>query len=66
VVVAFGGGCSEDPCEEVSLRLHACCDKGPAELRDACEASAAKLASDGNSEACDEALERDDLSECEL
>lgn len=64
-MVACGAGCSEDPCEEVAASLRACCAKGPAELQDACEASAASFENEGNQEACAHALAKGDFARCD-
>lgn len=57
--VLFGAGllctaCGND-CSEVAELMRQCCAKGPAELRDACEAEAQQLEDDGNADACEDA-----------
>lgn len=54
IVIGLGalcGGCGND-CSEVADLMRQCCAKGPAELRQACEAEAQRLEDDGNGEAC--------------
>ena len=56
-------GCS-DSCSEVAALLRECCARGPAELRQSCEAEAKRLEDDGNSEACERALESGSFETC--
>ena len=64
--VATGAGCTGgDACEDVAALLRKCCKKGPAEHKPACEARAAALEEDGNSDACDEALLEGDFAGCD-
>jgi hypothetical protein len=56
-------GCS-DPCAEVAEQLRECCARGPAELRQSCEAEAQRLEDDGNSEACEQTLDQGDYESC--
>jgi len=57
-------GCSNDSCEIVAQQLRQCCAKGPAELRESCEHEAAQLEADGNSEACEDALDHNAYQGC--
>jgi len=57
-------GCN-DACEEVAASLRQCCARGPAELREACEAHADALEQDGNAEACADAAAQGDFAGCE-
>jgi hypothetical protein len=56
-------GCSS-PCEEVAKLLRDCCAKGPAELRARCEEDAQHLEDDGNSDACQSALDHGTYQRC--
>jgi hypothetical protein len=53
-VSAFCTACGND-CSEVADLMRQCCAKGPAELRNACEAEAQKVEDDGNADACEAA-----------
>jgi hypothetical protein len=65
-LAAPGAGCTGvDPCEDVAALLRKCCEKGPAEHKKACEARAAELEEDGNSEACDRALDEGEFAGCD-
>jgi hypothetical protein len=59
-----GLGCSGSPCEQVADLLRECCAKGPAELRQTCEAEAKRLEDDGNADACQMALDQGDYDRC--
>ena len=56
-------GCSS-PCEDVAELLRRCCAKGPAELRQSCEAEAKRLQDDGNASACQASLDDGQFAEC--
>lgn len=56
-------GCSS-PCEEVADLLRECCAKGPAELKQQCEAEAKHLEDDGNSDACQSELDAGNYERC--
>ena len=63
---ATGAGCTGgDPCEDVAALLRKCCEKGPAEHKAACEKRAAELEENGNSEACDRALNEGEFAGCD-
>jgi hypothetical protein len=63
---AFGAGCTGgDPCEQVAALLRKCCDKGPVENQEVCEARASDLEGNGNSDACDQALQEGDFAGCD-
>ncbi len=57
-------GCTGSPCADVADLLRQCCAKGPAELRQGCEAEAKKLEDDGNADACKATLERGSYEGC--
>jgi hypothetical protein len=57
--------CDDSSCDAVAKQLKKCCARGPAELRSNCEAQAQQLSDDGNSEACDTALEEGTYARCE-
>ena len=63
VLGLLGAGCTS-PCTDVAALLRQCCAKGPAELRQSCEAEARSLEEDGNSEACQAALDEHKLEGC--
>jgi hypothetical protein len=63
-VALAAAGCSS-PCEEVAKLLRDCCAKGPPELRKGCEEDAQHLEKDGNSDACQSALDRGIYQRCE-
>lgn len=56
-------GCSS-PCTEVAELLRQCCAKGPAELRESCEAEARQVENDGNADACQAQLDDHRLDGC--
>jgi len=60
----FCAGCGSDACPEVAGLLRQCCAKGPAELREGCEAEAKRLEDDGNSDACQTILDEHQYEEC--
>jgi hypothetical protein len=60
----FSTGCADAPCEELAEQLRECCAKGPAELRAGCEAEAQRLEEDGNSDACQSALDDGVYARC--
>ena len=45
--------------------LRKCCDKGPVENQEVCEARASDLEGNGNSDACDQALQEGDFAGCD-
>jgi hypothetical protein len=57
--------CDDSSCDAVADQLRDCCARGPAELRTGCEAEAKRLEEDGNSDACDSALEEGTYARCE-
>lgn len=66
-LLALGLCCAacDDPCAELADQLRECCARGPAELRQSCEAEAEALQDDGNTDACEDALERRLFAECQ-
>lgn len=56
--------CADAPCEELAQQMRECCLKGPAELRAGCEADAQRLEDDGNSDACQSALDEGVYARC--
>jgi hypothetical protein len=54
-VSSLCAGCSNNDCDEVASLMRQCCAKGPAELREECEAEAKRLEDDGNEAACKDA-----------
>jgi hypothetical protein len=59
-----GVACGKGPCDEVAELLRECCARGPAELRQGCEAEAKRLEEDGNTDACETALQRGGFRGC--
>lgn len=59
----LGLGCA-GPCPEVADLLRKCCERGPAELRSQCEHEAKLLDDDGNSKACQSALDQGLYARC--
>jgi hypothetical protein len=55
--------CGND-CAAVADQLRKCCARGPAELREGCEAEATRLEEDGNADACDAAIQEGTYAQC--